>query len=239
LSFGFFILKEKKRIVLLDFKIIFLGFLNPFFYYIILFNAYTLLPAQEAQPLNYTWPIVLSLFSVLFLKEKMNLKKIVGLLSAFVGVIVIATHGNIFEVKFVNLFGVILAVSTSVIWATYWIVNLKDVRSSIVKLFGAFFWGALFSGIYLFLFDSFKLENYKYLWGASFVGLFEMGITFLLWNKGLELSNDKANTSTLAYLAPFLSVIFIAFVLGETILPSSIIGLAFIVGGILYQNFGK
>ena len=29
-----------------------LGFLNPFLYYVILFKAYSLLPAQQAQPLN-------------------------------------------------------------------------------------------------------------------------------------------------------------------------------------------
>lgn len=75
--------------------------------------------------------------------------------------------------------------------------------------------------------------------GAGFVGLFEMGITFLLWNKGLELSNDKAKTATLAYLAPFLSIVFITFILGEIILPSSIIGLALIVGGIIFQNIKK
>ena len=38
-----------------------LGFLNPFLYYVVLFKAYSLLPAQEAQPLNYTWSIVLVL----------------------------------------------------------------------------------------------------------------------------------------------------------------------------------
>jgi uncharacterized membrane protein YwaF len=35
-----------------------LGFLNPFFYYVILFKAYELLLAQEAQPLNQTWAVV-------------------------------------------------------------------------------------------------------------------------------------------------------------------------------------
>src|SRR3989344_8578145 len=36
-----------------------LGFLNPFLYYIVLFKAYSLLPSQEAQPLNYAWAIML------------------------------------------------------------------------------------------------------------------------------------------------------------------------------------
>lgn len=236
IALGFFVIKEKGSFAIFSLKSALLGFINPFLYYMLLFNAYTLLPAQEAQPLNFTWPIVLSLFSVLFLKEKMNLRKIVGLISAFLGVLIIATRGNLIDLKFENLFGVILAVSTSLVWATFWILNLKDNRCNTVKLFGAFFWGTVFSGAYLFFLDSFKLENYNYLFGAGFVGFFEMGITFLLWNKGFELSNDKAKTATLAYIAPFLSIIFIAYILNETILPSSILGLLFIVGGIVYQN---
>ncbi|MCB0749832.1 MAG: EamA family transporter, partial [Ignavibacteriae bacterium] len=31
-----------------------LGLINPFLYYLVLFKAYSLLPAQEAMPLNYT-----------------------------------------------------------------------------------------------------------------------------------------------------------------------------------------
>ena len=239
IALGLIAFKQKKRIVLFSFQSALLGFINPFFYYMLLFKAYSLLPAQEAQPLNYTWPIVLSLFSVIFLKEKMNYKKVVGLFSAFIGITIIATHGNITSLKFSNLTGVVLAVSTSIVWATFWILNLKNKRDSVTKLFTAFFFGTIFSGIYLFSFDSFILENYNYLFGATYVGLFEMGVTFLLWNKGLELSNDKTKTSTLAYLSPFISLIFIALILGETIMLSSILGLVFIVGGIIYQNVSK
>ena len=239
IALGIIVRKEKGVLQIFSSKSMLLGFLSPFLYYILLFNAYTLLPAQEAQPLNFTWPIVLSIFSVLFLKEKINFKIIMGLISAFVGVIIIATRGNLVELKFDNVFGVSLAVGTSLVWASFWILNLKDGRSNIIKLFGAFFWGAIFSGIYIMFFNSFRLENYNYLFGAGYVGLFEMGFTFLLWNKGLELSKDKAKTATFAFLAPFLSLVFIAFILGENILPSSIVGLVFIVGGIVYQNMKK
>ena len=232
---SFFALKKRN-----DFKIftpnsVLLGFINPFLYYLMLFKAYSLLPAQEAQPLNYTWPIALSLLSVVFLNEKMNFKKIVGLILAFFGVIIIATRGNFSLLHFESLTGVIIAVSSSIVWAAFWILNLKDNRPSEVKLFSAFFFGTIFSGIFIFLFDSFKIENYNYLFGALYIGLFEMGITFLFWNKGLQLSNDKTKSSTFAYLSPFISLLFIALVLGEKIMLSSIIGLVFIVAGIIYQ----
>src|SRR5512135_1122580 len=35
-----------------------LGLLNPVLYYLLLLNAYKLLPAQVAQPLNMIWPII-------------------------------------------------------------------------------------------------------------------------------------------------------------------------------------
>jgi len=236
---SFFALKSKNDNPILTPKSALLGFINPFIYYLMLFKAYSLLPAQEAQPLNYTWPIALSVLSVVFLKEKMNIKKTIGLLSAFFGVTIIATHGNFSNLHFDSLTGVIIAISTSIVWATFWILNLKDNRTSEIKLFSAFLFGTIFSGIYILAFDSFKLQNYNYLFGAAYIGIFEMGITFLFWNKGLQLSNDKPKSSTFAYLSPFISLVFITFILGETILLSSIIGLVLIIGGILYQNIGS
>ena len=43
-----------------------LGLLNPVAYYLVLFKAYDLLPAQVAQPINYAWPIVLLILLALF-----------------------------------------------------------------------------------------------------------------------------------------------------------------------------
>ncbi len=49
-----------------------LGIINPLVYYLVLFSAYNLLPAQVAQPLNMLWPIMLALLSVPFLKQKLG-----------------------------------------------------------------------------------------------------------------------------------------------------------------------
>ncbi len=217
-------------------KNIILGLLNPFFYYLVLFKAYSILPAQEAQPLNYTWPITISIFSVIFLKQKISIKTIIGLLVAFIGVYVIACRGVVFPIHFKDPFGVLLAVGSSVIWAAFWTLSMLDQRDNSIKLFGGFYFGTIITAIYIILFDSFHLNNYNYLFGALYIGLFEMGITFFLWMKGLQLSKNKAKTSTLAYLSPFISMLFISLILKEKILLSSIIGLVLIIGGILFQQ---
>ena len=215
---------------------ILLGITNPFLFYLVLFKAYYLLPAQEAMPLNYTWPITITLFSVLFLGSKVNFKIILGMLLAFAGVIIISTRGDLFGLKFHNLLGVILAVGSSFVWAAYWTLNLKDKRSGLSKLFSAFFYGTIFITIYVLIFDSLLLTNYNYLFGAVYIGLFEMSITFFLWLKGLTLSTNKAKTATLVFLSPFFSMLLIAVILNEKILLSSVLGLILIVSGIVFQH---
>src|SRR4030042_3940885 len=51
-----------------------IGFINPFVYYLILFKAYSLLPAQVAQPLNMIWPIILVFLSIPLLKQQIAVK---------------------------------------------------------------------------------------------------------------------------------------------------------------------
>ncbi len=213
-----------------------LGFTNPFLYYLVLFKAYSLLPAQEAMPLNYFWPVTISLFASLFLGQKLLPKNILGMLVAFFGIIVISTKGNLLSLEFHNLYGVTLAFGSSFIWAAFWTLNLKDKRNEITKLFSAFFFGTIFITIYILIFDSIFLDNYSFLFGAVYIGLFEMSITFFLWLKGLQLSSNKSKTATLVYLSPFLSMIFIALVLGEDIKMYSIIGFVLILSGILIQH---
>lgn len=214
-----------------------LGFLNPFLYYTILFKAYLLLPAQEAQPLNYTWGIMIAILSIPILKQKIRFKSIIAIVISFTGVLIISTHGNVFSLKFTNLPGAIMAVGSSVIWALFWIYNVKDRRDEIVKLFLNFTFGFSFILMSTLAFSKIILPDVKVLLCTSYVGLFEMGITFVIWLKALSLSDTTAKVSNLIYLSPFLSLVFIYFIVGEKILPSTIVGLFFIVMGIILQQY--
>ncbi|MGB3092123.1 MAG: DMT family transporter [Candidatus Zixiibacteriota bacterium] len=217
-----------------------LGFLNPFLYYVVLFKAYSLLPAQEAQPLNYTWSIVLVLLSIPILRQKIGLKSILAILISYFGVLVISTRGDIFGLTFSNPTGVFLALGSSVIWALFWIYNIKDKRDEVAKLFLNFLFGVVFILIAMLLSSRLRIPSGAGLAGAAYVGIFEMGITFVLWLKALKLSRTTAQVSNLIYLSPFVSLVLIRFVVGETILISTIIGLIFIVAGIIMQqHYGR
>ncbi|MCX5638378.1 MAG: DMT family transporter [Planctomycetota bacterium] len=213
-----------------------LGFLNPFLYYVILLKAYSLLPAQQAQPINFIWPITLVLLSIPLLKQKIRLRDILAVMISFVGVLIISTQGDILGFKFASPAGVLLAVSSTVIWSLFWIYNVKDKCDEAVRLFLNFTFGSAFILLLMLFFTKVKIPNLKGALGAIYIGLFEMGVTFLLWLKALKLSKTTAYVANLIYLAPFLSLAVISIAVGEKILPSTVTGLVFIVGGIIFQK---
>jgi len=213
-----------------------LGLLNPFLYYLVLFKAYALLPAQEAQPLNYTWTITLVILSVPLLKQKVHGRDIAGIVTSYAGAFVIASRGDVTSLHFSNPEGVALALGSSVIWAVFWIFNIRDRRDEVARLFLNFVFGLVFITAAILL-TSTTIEPEKVgILGAAYIGLFEMGLTFVLWLKALKLSRSTAQVSNLIYISPFLSLLLIHYVVGEAILPSTMIGLIFIVSGILIQH---
>ncbi len=213
-----------------------LGFLNPFLYYIILFKAYSLLPAQQAQPINFLWPITLVLLSAPLLKQKIRPRDILAVIVSFAGVFIISAQGNILGFKSANPAGVLLALSSTIIWALFWIYNVKDQRDEAIRLFLNFAFGSGFTLLAMLLFAETKVPNAKGVLGAIYIGLFEMGVTFLLWLKALKTSSTTAHVASLIYLTPFLSLVVISIIVGEKILISTLIGLIFIVAGIILQK---
>ena len=213
-----------------------LGFLNPFLYYIVLFKAYDMLRAQEALAINWTWPITLVLLSIPLLGQKIKLRGILAIIVSFFGVFFIATQGDILGFRFSKPTGVLLALTSTIIWALFWIFNVKDKRNDAVRLFLNFMFGTVFIFIAMLFFAKIEILNINGILGAAYIGLFEMGITFLVWLRALKLAKTTAHVAHLIYLVPFLSLVVISLTVGEKIVASTIIGLVFIVGGIILQK---
>ncbi len=213
-----------------------LGLLNPFGYYLILFQAYNLLPAQVAQPLNMIWPVTLALLSAPLLKQKITFRNIVAILVSFVGVIFISSQGNLSGMGHTNTTGALLAVGSSIIWALFWVLSVVDKREEIFKLFWNFAFGVVYLLVVAFIFTNFSFPDIKALPAAIYIGFFELGFTYILWMKAMQLSENNAKTGNLIFLSPFLSLVFIHFILGETIYYTTFVGLVFIISGIWYQQ---
>jgi drug/metabolite transporter (DMT)-like permease len=183
------------------------------------------------------WPIVLVIISIPLLGQRISWKSLGAMLLSFSGVVVISLQGGTGGENPQNRLGIFLALSTSVIWALYFLYNARDRKEPLIRLFLNF----IFASIYLLLGGLFRdgmlpvsLEG----WATSiYVGIFEMGVTFVLWLMAIQAAPATDRISNLVYLAPFLNLVIVRMVLKEQIFGSTVIGIILLVTGILIQNF--
>ncbi len=216
-----------------------LGILNPLLYYLVLFAAYDRLPAQIAQPLNYTWVVMLAVLAVPLLGQRLDGRTITGLTLSYAGVVLVLLQGNFQRLPTFDTAGVTLALASTVIWAGYWILNRRSSAAALPMML----WSFALASVLLLVINGFlgswpESTTTLAVSAAVWIGLVEMGFTFLLWQRAMALSTNTARTSQLVFLSPFISLIFIATVLGETVTMWSVGGLVVIVAGILISGRG-
>jgi drug/metabolite transporter (DMT)-like permease len=231
----FYLIRLTSRKELLNSAI--LGLINPFLYYLILLKAYKLLPAQVAQPLNMIWPIILVFLSVPILGQRIEKKSYIALFISFIGVYIISSQGRLFENGHADITGILLATGSSLFWAFYFILNMKDKRDEGVKLLLNFIFGSIYLILAIVITGTWHIESgIKGIAGSVYIGMFEMGITFFFWLKALQLASTTAKVSNMVYLAPFISLFFVHFILHEPVYYTTPVGLIFIIAGIFVQT---
>ena len=213
-----------------------MGLVNPVLYYLVLLQAYALLPAQQAQAINYTWAITLALLAVPLLGHRLNRRDLLALLLGYSGVLIIATRGQVMALRFDSLPGVGLALLSTVIWALYWLVSTRNRRDPVACLCLNFAVATPVALVLCAVFSSLAVPGWRGLAAAAYVGVFEMGLTFALWSTALRLSSGVSRIGNLIFLSPLMSLVFIATILGEAIHPATLVGLALIIPGVLLQQ---
>ncbi|HUW92548.1 MAG TPA: DMT family transporter [Bacteroidales bacterium] len=217
-----------------------LGFINPLAYYIILLNAYSRLPGQVAQPVNMIWPIILVFFSIPLLGHKIPGRSFVALFISLIGVYVIASQGAPFHPGRSDTAGVLMALSSGVLWALYFVINVRDSRDEAVKLLTNFIFGSIYLIIAMLINGSFnETVTLRGTAAAVYCGIFEMGITFWFWLRAMQLAPTSDKISNLVYFAPFISLILLHFIIHEPIYYTTPVGLLLIIGSVLYQNLRR
>ena len=218
-----------------------LGLLNPGLYYWILFQAYDLLPAQDAMAINYTWGLTLPLIASLFSKIVPTRSEIGLALLSYLGILIIVTDGDLSAFEFTAPLGVLLALLSTVIWGLSWVLNSRFVDTyqlnPEVTLFLNFTAATPILWLLTTLSDGAIALTWASILSGLYVGLFEMGIAFVLWMNALRLTNNPIRVSSLIFLAPPLSLVLITTVLGEPISQSTLLGLVVILLGLAGPQF--
>lgn len=216
-------------------RAVLLGALNPFAYYLVLFAAYDRLPAQVAQPINYTWALTLSWLAIPLLRQKPRPRVLAAGVVCYAGVVLIATGGHAPGHGSADPVGVGLALGSTVLWALYWLVNARSRLDPVVGLWWNFAGALPLCAAAVALRSSFAMPV-RGLLGGAYVGAFEMGFTFILWLSALRLAPSAAKVANLIFLSPLLSLVLINFVLREPVRPATVAGLALIIAGLWWQR---
>lgn len=218
-------------------KFALIGLLNPLAYYLVLFKSYSLLPAQIAQPINYSWPIVLLVLLSIFTRTAIPKAKYLGMVFSLAGVALISLGSGAMSGNSLPFSGLLLAFLSAFLWAAYWIVNnLNKEVDFIVALFLSF----LFGSIYLLIgavFVDVDFYSIPGLLSSIYVGAFEMGIPFIFFGLAIRKTQNSALINQLCYLSPFISLFLINLVLGERIYITTYLGLFLIVFGIIFNEY--
>ncbi|MCE8003535.1 DMT family transporter [Billgrantia ethanolica] len=215
------------------------GLMNPVAYYLVLFGAYARLPGQEAMALNYTWALAMAFLAVPILGQRLTRTDVAAGLIAYAGVWVIATRGQVLDVAFADPLGVGLALGSTLLWALYWLLNVRDARPPLVAQWQNFSVGLPVLTLLMLLGPGFTWHGWAALGAGVYVGLFEMGIAFVLWQLAMHRVSRTARVSNLIFLSPPVSLLLLYLVVGEPILLSTLVGLVLILGGLGLQQWQK
>ena len=216
-----------------------LGFVGLFMYSALYYRGIAVLSSQEACILNYLWPVMLVLFSVLILKEKMTWVKGLALLCSFAGVVILSgfpaedAGGDRWT-------GIVCCLAAAACYGLFSVLNKKLGYDQNITMTVIWFIVAAASALL-----GLCTERWVPIEGIQWAGLLWLGIAvdaiaYLLWAIALSEAGNTAVIANLAYLTPFLSIAVSAVFLNEKIQPVAVIAAVLIIGGILLQSiFGE
>lgn len=190
--------------------------------------------ASNATLIIASYPVITLLLESLIYKVKLNLFKIIGILIAIVGVVILS-YVKAETRQQGELLGVLLLMIAGIAWAFYNFLTKKVVNRypSISLLFYQTLFGAIFMApLALFERADWAAPTALSFSMMLFLGLFCSVIAFLLYNTGLKQLPASSVTSMLN-LVPIFGVFFSWLLLGEQVTLRKMIGGVIIILGVM------
>ncbi|GAM15760.1 DMT family transporter [Mesobacillus selenatarsenatis] len=219
-----------------------LGILGVFVHQVLQATALLTINASSAGWLISFSPIFTVILSVLFLHEKMNVKKALGMVVAIAGVFLVTTTRSGHSFEFSLNIGFILMILSTLNWAIYSIL-LKRLHIPYPALLVTFYMSLIGFMLTLpFIIRNRGWESLPMLtqteWAhLLFLAIFVSGIGYWYWGKALEVL-DASKVSMFLYLEPLATLIAAIFLLHEKFILISAIGGIIIIIGVVIVNGG-
>ena len=206
---------------------------GTFFYYVFLYSGTAKMAASQAFIINYLWPIMSVVFACLILKEKITIRKCVAFALSFIGVLTVAGN-ELLNFNSQTLIGVVLCVLAAVSYGVFCALNRKWDYDYNLSMMLSFFCSFILTVVINAIMGKTLDIGLPQILGFAWNGFFVMATATVTLALALKYGGT-AKVSNLAYITPFLSLVWTFIVLKEPIKPLSVIGLVIIVAGIFIQ----
>ena len=211
-----------------------IGILGTFLYNLFFYLGVNKMQASQAFIINYLWPIMTVICACIILKEKMTLRKMIAIILSFIGVIIVTSNGNLLHLDKENIIGAIYCTLAAISYGLFSALNKKKTYNNFLKMMLFYMVTFIIAFIYILITKEWFIPVGNQLIGLLWIGVFTSAIGFTSWTLALE-KGETAKISNLAYITPFLSLIWTGLILKERISIYAVIGLVIIVLGIIIQ----
>lgn len=213
--------------------LVLIGLPGTLFYNLFYFGGAAILPASQAFIINYLWPIMSVVFACILLKEKLTGRKVIAFVISFLGVATVA-GGDLLDFQSQTLTGILLCMGAAVSYGAYTALNQRFSYDKQVAVMIAYGSTAIVCLLIQLVMGTPLALGWGHVAGLGWNGIFVMAVATTTWAMALD-SGNTAKISNLAYITPFLSLVWVFFVLGEVPSLWAVGGLCLIVLGIFVQ----
>ena len=219
-----------------------LGFLGITFHQWLQSNGLKTSEAGTTAWIVATTPVFMALLGWLILKEKLSSIKSLGILLAFVGVLLVVSDGDLTSIS-IGKFGApgdVLILISSVNWAVFSALSRRGLKkySASLMIFYVMLLGWIFSSV-LFVGGGNYVEipaiSVNGWFSMIFLGVFCSGLAYIAWYDALQ-ALSTAETGVFLYIEPLIAMVIAFFVLGEPITVASLFGGGVILFGVWLVN---
>lgn len=216
----------------------FLGLLGTYIYYLFLYLGYSRAIGMEVLVFQYSWPILIVVFSIPILKEKLTVKKSVALILGFIGVITVLTKGEFQNINVSNPSVIALVAAGASCFALFSVLSKTVVKESYSVVVVYFFAACVASFISMLYFSEFAFPSTPEIIPVLLNGVFVNGISYIFWVVALK-STEASYLAPFTFITPILSALYLVFFFGEDFILAYGVGLFCIVTGGLVNSLNS
>ena len=196
------------------------------------FSAIAASNAATGTVLQYTYPILMLLYTALYMKKMPSIQEIFAIISAFLGIVLISTHGNLHTLS-ISKAALAWGLSSAVAFVIYTVSPQK--LHNHYSIFAVTGWGFLLAGILMCIITKSYAVHVSFTPYSALlvtaIAIFGTLIPFLIYGFGVRLlGNVKA--SLFATVEPVVSAILAFFLANVTFTKIDILGFVYILGAI-------